>query len=236
MMNRWRKISLFKFQQIDVINANANMSAIDKALFSTCIIFDLTEYQLDNTKPEKAAKLLSKVNRIFETDFNSKAKKRIGKYIINYDVANATFGQFIELSYFLTSKNPLQNAHYILASFSRQIFGKYNTSEHRKRADYFQQQSIVNAAGSMTKILEAFANLTKEYKDLFGLDQDVNGITAQEDIFNRRYGWIYSASQVAAYERITMDQAFALPVRQALNDLIYLKARAKYEYEQTKKK
>jgi hypothetical protein len=40
---------------------------------------------------------------------------------------------------------------------------------------------------------------------------------------------------VAAYERISVEQAYKLPVKQALNDLVYLKAKQKYEYLLTKK-
>jgi capsule polysaccharide export protein KpsE/RkpR len=55
--------------------------------------------------------------------------------------------------------------------------------------------------------------------------------------FNKRYGWIYAASQVAEYERITLDQAFALPIRQAFNDLaVFKSARVNTNTEQFKKK
>jgi hypothetical protein len=47
----------------------------------------------------------------------------------------------------------------------------------------------------------------------------------QPDEFTDYYGWIFNTSAIAEYERITLDQAYDLPVMQALNDLSYLKAK-----------
>jgi len=40
---------------------------------------------------------------------------------------------------------------------------------------------------------------------------------------------------VAEHERITLEEAFDLNVRQALNDLSYLKAKRQYDEQQLKK-
>lgn len=226
----WSNITLAKFRQLDEIN-NKELSEIDKALFSTCIVFDKTEYELDNAKPEVVLKLTARVVRLFETPFKPKAFNRIGKYFIKYDISKITFGQYIELAFFL-SHNQVQNAHYVLATCSRRLFIK--SKNHRKRAEYFLTRQVAEVMGSLRRVAENFTSFNREFSDLFGLDKEVTG-DVQEDKFNKRYGWIYSASQVAEYERITLEQAFALPVRQALNDLKYLKEKAKYEAEQIKK-
>lgn len=232
-MSKWDKISLFKFQQINAINDNKGMSDIDKTLFSTCVIFDMTEYQLDNTGMKKAAKLIKKTELIFTTPLKPGAQKRIGKYIVNYDPSSLTFGQYIELSFFFQSY--ILSAHYALASITRKPFSKYNTEGHRRRADYFLHQPIEKVMGALSVFIENFKAFNNEYKGLFGLDKEVNGEDAQSDKFNKWYGWIYSADQVAEYERIKLEEAFALPIRQALNDLSYLKAKGQYEAEQQKK-
>lgn len=232
-MNHWNKISLAKFQQIEAVKARRDIDEVDKVLFTTCIIFNLTEHQLNNAGVKKANKLISKVSKIFETEFKPEAKKRIGKYFINYDPSAMTFGQYVELSFFLNS--PVQNAHYILASISNTLFRKNNSAHHRRKSEYFLHQPITKVTGSVTQIIENFKAFNKEYSVLFGLEKDVTG-DVQQDPFNKRYGWTYSAEEVAKYERITLDQAYALPVRQALNDLAYLKAKSKYEAEQLKKK
>jgi hypothetical protein len=53
-----------------------------------------------------------------------------------------------------------------------------------------------------------------------------------ERVFQRYYGWIYSATIVADHERISLDQAFELPVLQFLNGLAYMKMKNKVEAKQ----
>jgi hypothetical protein len=232
-MNPWNKISLYKFQQIEAINNKPGVSDIDKSLFSTCIVFDYTEFELDNLKLEKVAKLTERLTRIFSTPFNPVLFKRVGKYLINYDVSKITLGQYIELSFFLSIG--LQNAHYTMASISNIPFKKNKSSDHRKKSEYFLKQPITKVMGGISLIIKNFMAFNNEYKGLFGLDKEVNG-DVQTNPFNKRYGWIYSASQVADYERITLTQAFKLPIRQAFNDLAYLKALDKYQVAQSKLK
>lgn len=228
----WNKISLYKFQQIDAINNNQAMPNIDKTLFSTCIVFGYTEFELDNLPKKNVERLVAKTNKIFSTPFNHKSGKRVGKYFINYDVSKITFGQYIELSYFL-SLSPIQHAHYVIASISNKWLRKNNSNKHKLKAEYFLHQPITKIMGSLSLIIQKFSDFNNEYKSLFGLDKEVSG-DVQSDPFNKRYGWTYSASQIAEYERITLDEAFGLPIRQAFNDLAYLKAKAKYEAEQLK--
>lgn len=227
----WSKITLSKFRQLDEIT-NSDHSEMDKVLFSACIVFDKTEYEIDNAEPKDVLKLTTKMESLFEMPFNPKPLSRSGKYFINYDVSRITFGQYIELAFFLSNK--VQNAHYILATMSNQWLRKNKTRDHRKKADCFLNRPVLEVIGSVKRIADNFSAFNKEYSSLFGVDKAVTG-DVQEEEFNKRYGWIYSASQVAEYQRITLDEAFALPVRQALNDLAYLKAKAKYETEQLKK-
>lgn len=232
-MYNWNKISLFKFQQIDVINNRKDIDDFDKTLFSVCSVFNMTEYELDNTHPLKAAKLIKKVTKIFSKPFPEKAFKRIGKYFLEYDISKMTFGQYIELSFFL-SNTPIQNAHYVLASISHKAFRKNNSKFHRKKSEYFLKVPVTKCMGSLSVIIKSFAEFNNEYPALFGLGDNVDK-EVKADKFNVRYGWIYSASQVAEYERITLDECFRLPVRQAFNDLAYLKAKHEYETEQLAK-
>jgi hypothetical protein len=228
----WQDITLSKYQQLEKIN-NQPISEIDKVLFSACVIFDKTEYELDNMVPKKVLKYTKQISKIFSAPFPEKHFEKIGRYFITYDISKITFGQYIELAFFLSNK-PLQNAHYILATMSNAWLRKNKAKDHRRKASYFLIQPVTKITGSLKVIIENFTGFNNEYKDLFGLDKEVSGDT-QEDRFNKRYGWIYSASKVAEYERITLDEAFGLPIRQALNDLMYLKAKDKYEYEQFKK-
>lgn len=227
----WQNITLGKYQQLEKIN-NRSLSEIDKVLFSACVIFDKTEFELDNTPPKKVLRFTKQINKIFSAPFPERHYEKIGRYFICYDISKIAFGQYIELAFFLS--NPLQNAHFILSTMSNAWLRKNKASDHRRKADYFLQQPITKITGSLKVIIENFTAFNNEYKDLFGLDKEVSG-DAQEDNFNKRYGWIYSAKQVADLEGITRDAAFGLNIRHALNDLSYLKAKARYDYEQFKK-
>lgn len=226
-MLNWNKITLFKFQQIDEINSRKDLSQLDKTLFSVCTVFDMTEYELD-ANPRRAVKLIGKVDRIFKKEFKTSAYSYIGEYTINYDPSKLTFGQYIEIAFFL--QQGLKGVHYVLASIS-----SADSDKHRERAEYFHKQSISKVLGCYQEFMKNLEVFNKEYSSLFGLDADVHGSTAIASQFNKRYGWIYSAEQVAAYERITLDEAYALSIRRALNDLAYLKAKGKYEAEQLKR-
>lgn len=50
-----------------------------------------------------------------------------------------------------------------------------------------------------------------------------------------QYGWHYQTELVAAYERITLSQAWDLPTLQYLNSLAYLKSKREHEESQIKK-
>lgn len=75
-MNKWNNISLFQFQQIDEIT-NRGIDELDKILFQTCVIFGLTEFELDNMAPAKAAKLMQKVSTIYTAEFPEVTPKKL---------------------------------------------------------------------------------------------------------------------------------------------------------------
>lgn len=230
----WDNITLGKYQQIDKINSQ-EQSDIDKVLFSACALFDMTEYEMDNTDPKRVVKMMAKMQSIFETPFSPNALTKIGRYVLSYDVSKMTFGQYIELAFFLADKTKAtQYAHYIMATISRQWPRKHTARDHRKKANYFLNQPVEKAIGCVNRVVDGFNQFNDEYKSLFGVDKNVSG-DVQEEEFNKRYGWIYSATQVAQHEGITLDATFALPVRQALNDLAFIKAKDRYEADQFRK-
>lgn len=228
----WKNITLGKYLRIEQIN-KTDMSDIDKVLHTACIIYDRTEHEIDNEKPAKVVKMIGKIQHIFETPLNAKPCNRIGKYVVNYDVSGITFGQYIELSFFIANGGQ-KNIHYMLATMSNRWMKKRAARNHREKAEYFLDQPVELVIGALSKIQESYTRFNEQYKSLFGIDPEVSG-NVQDNEFNKRHGWIYSATQVADHERITLDQAFALPVKQAFNALIFLKAKNKYEMEQFRK-
>ena len=134
----------------------------------------------------------------------------------------------MELTYFIQS-GPVENADKILATVAHFPFRKNNSINHPKIADYFLQSPVTDVIGSAKAVIESFGKLNEQYKGLFSGGESVT------DPFNKYYGWVYSATSVAEHERITLEQAFDLPIRQALNDLAYLKSKAEYDKAQIKK-
>ena len=229
---KWSSITLAKYQQVDEVNRR-QLPDIDKVLYSICVLYDKAEYEIDNEKPGKVVKMIGGVQRLFELPLQWEAYSRIGKYVVNYDISKITLGQYVELSYFIANGID-KNAHYILATMSRLRYRKHSTKDHRKKADYFLTQTVEKVLGAVKAIKDNYDRFNARYKTLFGVDPEVSG-NVQNDEFNKRYGWIYSATQVAAHEGIPLDQAYKLPIIQALNDLMFLKAKGKYEVEQLRK-
>lgn len=221
-------ITLPQYQQIEQVNQQ-DLPDLDKALFAVCILYNMTEYEVDNASPVKVLKLMNGVASMLES-FRPKVYKKVGRYFMEYDISKMTFGQYIELAFFLAEET--RYAHYIMATISKRWGRKRN--DHRRKADYFATLPAEKVMGCVRFIKQRFEEFNKEYKTLFGADKEVAG-DVDSSRFMKRFGWIYSATQVRDYERITMNQTFELPVRQALNDLVFLKAKGKYETEQIKK-
>lgn len=228
--DKWAKISLLKFQQLDSIIQDKSLDDLDKSFHAVCIVYDIHPVKLDEMKLKKVNKLVSKVAGMLNTNFTPPPCNRIGAYEIQYDLSKYTFGQFVELSNYLQSP-PLQKSQFILATAASS-----DADGHQIRENYFLDQSFLKTIGSVAEILKSFLSFLERWKWLFGINKDQHEGNVQEDPFNKRYGWFYAATQIAELERITYQDVFAMNIIHAFNDLAYLKAKSKYEYEQYKKK
>ena len=87
----------------------------------------------------------------------------------------------------------------------------------------------------MCFFLSIINEVDRNYPVLFGgtkREDDGEADESIERIFGKYYGWIYNTTLVADFERITLDQAFELPVMQYLNGLAYCKMKDKLERKQ----
>jgi hypothetical protein len=184
-------------------------------------MFNKTEYELDKN-PKKALRLIPKVEKIFSLEMRLKPCGKIGKYSINYNPSILTFGQYIELAYYL--HEPFKNAHLVLASIV-----SADADTHKERSEYFLSFPMDKTIGCIQKYMECLHQFNSNYISLFGSEG------GEETSFSKKWGWIYSAQQVAIYENIPLDAAFGLPVTRAFNDLAFLKAKYRFEEEQLKK-
>lgn len=63
-------------------------------------------------------------------------------------------------------------------------------------------------------------------------DEDDGGrITRHPHAFEKHFGWYYSATQIANENNISIDDAWEMPVAEALYVLTYLKVKRDYERE-----
>jgi hypothetical protein len=220
--NKYGILTVQKYQEINAINSNSEMDDTDKVLYSVCSLFNYQPEILNNENPKKVVKLISRFEKVFAIAI--KKTKFIKWFKINYDIEKITFGQYIELAYFFQF-DEVDKAHYLVASISKTF---YKTS-HINRADFFLQQRMSKVISAVIEIKKVFNFLNTQYSSLF--EKEEKNTTNNDgfmSFFNKRYGWIYSAERVAEYEKITVEETYNLPVKKALGDLVYLKAKDKY--------
>jgi hypothetical protein len=215
-------LSLRKFQLIEKINSRNDLLEEDKAFHCLCVINNISPMKLNNMKPKRALRLLEKMGKKFE---KINARPHIGvnfRYVINDDIT--TFGRYIELLHFF-QMGEYQHAHNIIASC---CYGINYT--HQGASKWALALRATNALFYLKKIAESLQSFNKKYSFLFEKSESSD----KADAFSAQYGWIYSASKVAEYENISLEEAYAMPASRALHGLCYLKAKADHELKQIK--
>jgi len=182
---------------------------------------------------------------LFDTKFDKKVPevyKAGGKfYRINDQIKNITAGRYIEVKSFYAN-DYMTNLDKIIASLSIPVkrWGfkyknlKYDALQHDKYAADMLSLPFKIAYVIGLQCLNIINKIDGNYPILFGQSVENEGESdlGIEQTFMKYYGWIYSTAQIAEHERITLDQAFELPVVQYLNDLAYLKMKDKLEKAQ----
>jgi hypothetical protein len=164
-------------------------------------------------------------------------------YRINTDTDRMAAARYIEAKTFYAN-GYMQNIHRLIASFCVPIRWRwykfkdkpFNATKHEQYASDMMKLSFPFAYSLGNYFLNMINGIDKKYPVLFGQQKDeeetATDMLAIDQVFSKYYGWIYSATQVAEHERITLDSAFELPVLQFLNDLAYLKMKHKVERKQ----
>jgi hypothetical protein len=224
-MVKWTDISLYQFQEIQRLEDDQNLSDIDKALFSCCIVYKKTPHQLDNTNPRTVAGMLTNMKAVFGDQVKVEVPKKLAGHQVQYDIGEITFGQYVELEFYLTGiKQPILASHKAIASLCK----RGTKGELIVKAEVFQKAKAYQALGALKEIKEKFNEFNNRFAGLFGLSPETHGEHIS-DPFNKRYGWTYSATTVAAHQGIPLQDAYRLSVVEAFSDLGFLKAKADYE-------
>jgi hypothetical protein len=223
----WRNISVEKYQYIHEIG-NSDMSEIDKLLYTITFLTGKTEEQINLISLKTYQKLEKQVRERFK-NVKGRPYNNYKGFKFQYDFKKITLGQYIEVQHFLKGGH-IENLHLIAAS----ICTKRNL-DHITRGEQILKLPFIPILHSVGKFLEQFKEFNNKYQGLFGVSEEGEQEKPDNDDFNNRYGWIYSAKKVAEFEGITLEKAFDLPVIQSFNDLAYLKALSQYEEELAKR-
>lgn len=192
------------------------------------IIMDL--YNLPYAKVDGMSKraFMRKINKVTK-NFTQTFKKPFYFFLkLENDATKINFGQFIEAVYFLKD-DAIPNLHLLAATML-----KKKNKVHSVEAEKMLNKPINYVMSDCVNFINSLQTLLFSYKGLFEIDEE-----QQQDLiekpqkkahpFVEKYGWIYSAKQVAEFEGIPLNEAYDLPIIQALNILSLLKSKADYE-------
>lgn len=143
------------------------------------------------------------------------------------DATKITWGQFVECQHWLKGDS-VGAAHLVAASILKK------RGDHKKDAERMTRKHMNKIIPKVAAFVDSMNALIESYKGLFEPDEIEDPEEAEKQTkyknhpFVEQYGFIHMTKDVATYEGITVDQAYGLPVIQALNDLSYLKSLNSY--------
>ena len=205
---------------------------IEKMALIVCEVYNMTPDKVDAMKPKKFVKLVSKIGKVFKANY---AKPFYANLRLNIDATQLTLGKFIECQFWL-KQDAVEVLHLIAASITKK------KKQHKKFAEKVLDKPIEYVMNDVLAFIESLNKLLQSYKGLFEIEEtiedELNQYDKQEKLkqhpFIERYGWIYSAKQVAEHNSISINDAYKLPIIQALNDLSFLKSKQDYENKMSK--
>jgi hypothetical protein len=204
---------------------NTVTDEVERLAMIICELYNLTPEQVDSMQGKQFIKYVSKMNKALNTDFKKPFYSRLK---LKTDAKTLTFGEFIECQYWL-KQDAIEVLHLVAAT----LIIKKN-KDHEATANKVLKLNVNRILNDCLKFIE--------YKGLFEIkendDEDFETFDKKEKLkthpFIERYGWIFSAKQVAEFNGISINNAYELPILQALNDLSYLKSKQDYESKMNK--
>jgi hypothetical protein len=211
------------YQQVYDITSSIDIDDVDKSAWLVCYVFGYIDEQVNNMKPKRFLKLLDKASRRMN---KSNTPIWYGSEL-NTDASVITLGQFIEAIHWLKG-GIIESIHLIAATM---LGGEC----HKERAAKILNSNVRLYLPYVIEFAKSLNELLQSYSGLFEIEELEPGVKpSPPHPFISQYGWIYSATQVAGFEGIPIDEAYKLPIVQALNDLSYLKAKQKYDEKMNK--
>ena len=159
-------------------------------------------------------------------DFQRIRKPLFARKRIITDASKITVGAFIELQHWL-KKDPIEVMHLVVASLLKK------RGNHKKDAEKILNKRIGIYLNDVMLFIDSLNKLFENYKHLFELDLE-NEIEEKPHPFIVNYGWLFSATQVAAHLGININECYKINVIEFFNSLAYLKSKQDYERKKMK--
>jgi len=218
-----------QYQKVNEVSNAIYLDNVDKVAFTVCHLLGYTEQEVDVMPPKKFVKLMNRTVKMVE---RTGAPLPFAKKL-NTNARKITLGQFIEINYWLKS-GVVESVHLIAATM-------IHDENHSATADRVLKMNARRVVPYVSEFIESFEALIASYPGLFPPPKEVEPgeekpMPEKPHPFLEQYGWVFSATQVADFEGVTLSQAYDLPVIQALNAMAYLKSKAAYDEKLAKQK
>lgn len=223
-------MTVAQFQRINEIN-ETTPDSVEQLGWMVCEVFGLSYDEVDGMSAKKFEKYAAMLQRML-----NRKEPRFFRILFETDATKITFGQFVEVQYWLRQSVPA-----VLDLVAASILK--DRTDHKEDAAWLREQPLRKVLPPVQKFIDSLNELVASYKGLFENDEaeeeeeQVRPMRKGPDVhpFIEQYGWIYSATEIAAHEGIKLDEVYELPVIQALNDLSYLKSKQQYNKHLSKK-
>lgn len=220
---------------------------VEQVALAVCYTYGFKPEQVNDMKKEEFLPLCAGMERKLR---RAASRPIYYRRLLVFDATTITYGQFVEVmtwvKMFATEDGAKKHelAPDSIPLIAASILRNRKVGRHKKNVARLQEMNVRRVLMDVRIFMQSFTELIESYSGLFERKQPNPEDATEEEIeqhnreaeltehpFIEQYGWQYNAKQIAEYERITVDQAYDLPVLQALNDLAFLKAEIDYRNE-----
>ncbi len=206
----------------------------DEIQMISLLICDYFGLELNDIYSMDAKKFIRYTKKIIKI-FNQVNKKPFWvRMKFQTDAKKITLGQFIEVQHFLKDGQS-ESLHLVGASIWD------DKRDHVHKSELISNMPANYVLNDIMKFINSFNDLINSYKGLFEIqdetesdDDDEIKTYEEPHEFISKFGWFFSAKQIAEHEGIKLEDAYNLPIIQALNDLAYLKSEQSYKNKKNK--
>ena len=223
-------MTLGQYREIYRIN-NLQIDELDKVALSVCYYYGLTHEHVNLMEPKKFLKLSKRLLKDFDVKRPLLNRNRFHK-----DAKGITWGMMVELFTWMTIKDNevfeevyVREIHKIAATILKKRKG------HREQSLKLLELKANKVLFDVKDFIATYNTLLNKFPFLFERKEGDGTNPDFDHYFVKRFGWLYATKTIAEHEGIELKDAYRLPATQALNDLVYLKAKQDYDKQLMKK-